>query len=85
MSKSRGCLIIEVQPDEWWAAVAYDEYDYEFRSGEKFGPGKTEKEAHDMMQCSNPGSYRVVSFAHVTDAHRELLARLRHSRPGCGF
>lgn len=79
MSRSRGCLLIEAQPNEWWCAVAIDEYDYEFRDGEKFGPAKTEAAAHDFLNnVSNPGSYSVVRFAEVTDYHRKLLARLRH-------
>ena len=83
MSKSRGCLLIELNPGEWWCAVAYDEYDHEFRSGEKFGPAKTEEGAWQMMVASNPGSSRTVPFAAVTAEHRKLLARLhcfRHSR-----
>ena len=81
MSRSRGCLLIEAQPNEWWCAVAIDEYDYEFRDGEKFGPAKTEKEAHDFLNnVSNPGSYSVVPFAQVTERERKLLDRLHHTQ-----
>ena len=81
MSRSRGCLVIELRPGEWWVAVAYDEYDYEFRSGEKFGPAVSEEAANDMVTCSNPGAYHIIRAADVTDEHRKLLDRLYYNKP----
>lgn len=78
MSVSRGCLLIEKEPNQWWCVVAYREYDYDFISGQKFGPAPSDDAAfaYAMRRCSNPGSVDTVCFSNVSDYHREILARM---------
>lgn len=76
MSISRGCLLIEEEPNKWWCVVAYKEYDYDFVSGQKFGPAPSDDAAFAMMRCSNPGSVEIIHFSDVSNYHREILARM---------
>lgn len=78
MSVSRGCYVIEAEPNKWWCVVANDEYDYDFNSGEKFGPARTADEAYQKMRdsTSNPGGHSIFPFPVVTDCLRDLLARI---------
>ena len=64
MSSSRGCLILEVEPQKWFAVVALDEYDYSFDSCESFGPCSTASDCMKLMHknTSNPGGSRTVSY-----------------------
>lgn len=57
MSKSRGCIIAEIEPNVWWALVAVREYDYEFDECEAYGPCGTAAAARELMHShtSNPG------------------------------
>jgi hypothetical protein len=76
MSMSRGCMVVEAEPGQWWCVVAYREYDYDFRSGEKFGPASTAEAAFRMMRASNPGSSETIPFSQVDDFHRGVLSRM---------
>ncbi len=78
MSVSRGCYVIEAEPNKWWCVVAHREYDYDFESGDKFGPAKTADEAFEDMRShtSNPGSSNLFPFSEMDDSLRDLLARI---------
>lgn len=72
-------MLVELEPNQWWCVVAYREYDYDFRSGEKFGPASTDEAAFRMMRASNPGSSETIPFSQVDDYHRDLLLRMDQS------
>ena len=57
-------MILEVEPQKWFAVVALDEYDYELDSCESFGPCSTASDCMKLMHknTSNPGGSRTVSY-----------------------
>ena len=77
MSSSRGCMLVEYKENEWYAIVALDEYDYEFRSFEVFGPASTEDEAMEKVfdNCSNPGGSVTVRKDRVEDWEKSVIEK----------
>lgn len=73
MSVSRGCLLVERKPGEWFCIVARDEYDYDFESYDVFGPARTEDAAWDAMNGPNPGGSERMKHDRVTP---EVLAMI---------
>jgi len=76
MSVSRGCVIVERQPNEWYCMVAQNEYDYEFNGNYSvYGPADTEDEAFDEMHGheSNPGSSTTYTHDRIPKWVVELV------------
>lgn len=88
MSVSRGCVVVETQPDQWYCLVAIDEYDYDFNgSVEVFGPATTANAAYDKMQrqCANPGGHNTYAHGSVPDHFLQLITeelKRQSQRPG---
>jgi hypothetical protein len=77
MSLSRGCLIVELEPNQWYAVVACDEHDYDFDGNyDLFGPAATEEAVCEIMQrqVANPGGYNTYTHENVSDFARKLIA-----------
>lgn len=76
MSVSRGCMLIEAKPGEWFCVVAQNEYDFDFTRGHNvYGPMATENDAYQAMSDneSNPGSSETIAHGAVTDTERKLI------------
>jgi hypothetical protein len=53
---SRGCIIVEVEPNKWYCITARDEYDYNFKHYSVTGPKSNEETAFESHEGCNPGS-----------------------------
>ena len=73
MSMSRGCLLVEYADKEWYCIIARDEYDYDFRSFDISGPAKTEDDAFNTHEGSNPGSSQTVKKEDIGDWEKEAI------------
>lgn len=87
MSLSRGCIVAELEPGEWYCAVADREYDYDFNDGTVYGPADDKLKALELMhECeSNPGAFNTISHERVTDSVRHLFKRLRKGQKRSAF
>lgn len=67
---SRGCVLVERQPNKWYCMVAQDEYDYEFNGNYSvYGPESNKNKAYDEMQkreC-NPGCSTTYTHDRIPD------------------
>jgi len=77
MSMQRGCLVIEVEPKQWYCVVAASEYDYDFVECTTYGPCTTSDEAFDRMhdRVCNPGGFNTIPNDRVTPELRQLVQR----------
>ena len=82
MSMSRGCLIIERHPGQWYCVVAIDEYDYDFRDYLVYGPAATEDDAWGAMMGPNPGESVSIPHDEMTEGQRLLVDSKPAVKPG---
>ena len=76
MSVSRGCEVIERQPNKWYCVVAQEEYDYDFCGDYSvYGPKPTSDAASEEMHRheANPGGYNVIAFDRLTPREIALV------------
>ena len=75
MSMQRGCVVIELNPSEWYCVVATEEHDYDFKNATVYGPCKTEDAAVEAMSDRepNPGGYNRWTYDKECHAARKQM------------
>jgi len=72
---SRGCLLVEYADGEWYCIIARDEYDYEFNSFDISGPAKTEEDAFNTHEGSNPGQSDTVLKENIGEWEKGVIEK----------